>query len=301
MPFSRSGRGSDPHALKPSHFSLVGAIAVRLMRAPSVTKWAGENGAFPEERLPSRVERLLQGIPSALHPVLVYGPPKKSHQISFLPALMTQEELRRAREMSSQKTWASPWRILSVGKLLPVKGFDLAFQGLAEFRRMRPELEWAFSLVGEGPARADLERLAEKLGLGDRIEFLGALPFSEVQRRYADAHVVIMPGVKEGWPKVIAEAWAHGALPLGAAAGLVPWILRRPGTGVAFDPNPTGLACALASVIGEPDRLRLLAGPLHMHAEHMSLEQFRIDLGRVLVENLGFRDATAALVVTGGS
>lgn len=272
----------------PAHFGLIGAGLVRAMRRPSVTKWAGENAAFAGERIPSRVERLFQGIPNERHPVLVYGPARRAHQVSFLPALMTAEELERARRIAADRVWRPPWRILGVGRLTPAKGFDLALTGLGELRRERPDLLWTCTLVGEGESGQELRRLAAACGIADRVTFTGALPFQDVQSLYGEAHVAVMPGTKEGWPKVIAEAWAHGAIPVAAAAGLVPWILRDRDSGVVFEPSPAALGAALARLLSDPAGMKSLSESLPGRAQELSLERFQERLEGVLIERFGY-------------
>jgi glycosyltransferase involved in cell wall biosynthesis len=284
----------------PDHVSLVGALCVRSLGRPSLTKWAGENGSFQGERLPSRVQRILEGIPSARNPVLVYGPAKKAHQVSFLPALMGAEELSNAQALSSEKAAPPPWRILSVGRLDPIKGFDLAIQGLGLLRRRRPELPWNFTLVGDGSERHALERLAAKNDIADRVCFAGALRFDDVQIHYARAHLAIMPGVKEGWPKVIAEAWMHGALPVAASAGLAPWILPDEEAGVCFEPTPEGLSTALARVMAFPERVSYWQSQLPPKACELSLEVFESRLRQVLLDRFGFRAEYCPVVRAAG-
>lgn len=271
----------------PGHFGLVGAVLTRILGRPSLTKWAGENGAYSGERLPSRFERWFQGLPSRRHHVLVYGPARRPHQIEFLPALMSSRELEDARRIGGSRTWAEPWALLSVGRLEAVKGFDLAIRGLGQLLRDRPDIDWNYTLIGDGSAAEALRGLARDEGLGERIRFLGALPFADVQRYQAGAHVAIMPGTKEGWPKVIAEAWAHGTVPVAARAGLVPSILGQADAGRVFEPNPLGLSQCLAELLSRPNELRALslAGPAR--AAELSLERFGQRLRDVLVERYG--------------
>jgi glycosyltransferase involved in cell wall biosynthesis len=289
-------RGDFVLLRSPDHQSLVGALYVRSLGRPSLTKWAGENGSFPGERLPSRAQRILEGIPSSRNPVLVYGPSKKTHQISFLPALMGAEELSNAQALSGEKTAPPPWQILSVGRLDPVKGFDLAIHGLGLLRRRRPDLAWTFTLVGDGPERHALERLVAKNCIADRVCFAGALRFDDVQIRYARAHLAIMPGAKEGWPKVIAEAWAHGALPVAASAGIVPWILPDEEAGIYFEPTPEGLSTALAQVMAFPEKVRRWQSQLPPRAHELSLEVFDSRLRQVLLERFGLRPECSPVV-----
>ncbi|MEW6510876.1 MAG: glycosyltransferase [Bacteroidota bacterium] len=273
----------------PSHFGLVGAVLVRMKKKPSLTKWAGENATYKGERIPSRINRFLEALPSTTHHTLVYGRPLYDHQISFLPALMSNGELSLAREIAQERQWQPPWKILCVGRLERAKNFDLAIRGLGELRRRHPELSWLFTLVGEGTQKRSLQVLAAECGVADRVTLPGALPFREVQEHYGRSHIVIMPGVKEGWPKIIAEAWAHGAFPIASRAGNVPWILNDPSSGTVSEPTPEGLADALAQALADTDRLNRLSHSLPRCAEALSLDQFKVRLERVLVERCGLR------------
>ena len=272
----------------PMHFSLVGAACVRLMGRPSVTKWAGLFDAFPGELLTEKTQRWLESRPGRRNVVLVYGPATRAHVVSFLPALMSGDELARGRELAASRVPPPPWRLLSVGRLYWDKGFDLALRGVAELRRLRPDLAFSYTLVGDGPEREALRALVSGLGVEGCVVFAGALPFEQVQPLYAASHVTVMPGVMEGWPKVIAEAWAHGCLPVAASAGLAPWILKEAGAGVLFEPTPEGLASALARVldgqVAIDPAMRLME-----RARGLSLEAFRDRLVEVLRDRLGLQ------------
>jgi colanic acid/amylovoran biosynthesis glycosyltransferase len=156
------------------------------------------------------------------------------------------------------------------------------FRGLAVLHANQPPLDWTYTVLGDGPERAALKELSEAFGLADRVAFAGAQPFSAVQRYYGSAHVVVMPGIKEGWPKVIAEAWAHGAVPVVAAAGLAPWILRERDSGCLFEPTPEGLAAALKRLLQAPQRMERISARGPGLAAPLSLSAFRDRLLEVL-------------------
>ena len=90
-----------------------------------------------------------------------------------------------------------------------------------------------------------------------------------------------MPGVKEGWPKVIAEAWAHGAVPVAAAAGLVPWIMEGKQAARPSRPTPDGLADPSAAALrpGAAPADEQTVGP--GLAAELSLDTFRARLEEV--------------------
>jgi glycosyltransferase involved in cell wall biosynthesis len=287
-------RGADFVLLRsPTHFSLVGSLAVRLLRKPSLTKWAGLNAPFPGELWTEKLQRRLEGLSSRRNLVLVYGRETRRNHVSFIPALMSLDELRRAAELGGDRRPPPPWEILSVGRLYWDKGFDLALRGLAALCRRRPEIAWRYTLVGSGPEESALRSLAEQSGIADRVEFTGALPFDSVQKRYATSHVVVMPGVMEGWPKVVAEAWAHGAYPVAANAGLASWILREPGSGLLFSATPDGLAAALERVLDGRETVAPAELRIGM-ARRLSLESFRDGIAALLKERFGLRPAGGA-------
>jgi len=269
----------------PGHPALIARLLADVLRVPHITKWAGFFGAFAGERFPRRVERRLVGL--SRQPVLVYGPVERLPFISFVPAVMSGEELSRARELQECRAWGPPWRLLSVGRLSDEKGFDLALRGLARFRELAPDLSWTFTLIGDGLAAPALRELAQELGIGDRVAFRGALNFETVQEHYARAHAVIMPGVQEGWPKPIVEAWAHGAVAIAAVGGIVPWIMQDPNAGVTFAPAADGLATALMKLFSDPHGMERMSRRGPELAQQLSLESFATRLERVLVESCG--------------
>jgi glycosyltransferase involved in cell wall biosynthesis len=281
-------RESDIVLLRaPGHPALVARILADARGVRHITKWAGFFGDFPGERRPARLERALAR--RSRWPVLIYGPSEQANLVSFPPALMSVAELRRARDLAARRTWEPPWRILCVGRLLNVKGFDLALRGLGRLRVLHPELPWVFTLIGDGPEADSLRRLAADAGIEDRIHFAGARSFEVVQEHYAEAHAVIMPGVVEGWPKIIAEAWAHAAVPVAASAGLVPWIMGDGRAGVAFEPTPDGLAAALHALLTSPERMHEMSDRGPERAAELSLESFTTRLVRVLENGCGLR------------
>jgi glycosyltransferase involved in cell wall biosynthesis len=273
----------------PSHFALVGIVLTRLLRRVSLTKWAGANSTFKGERIPTRVNRFIEALPSKRNFTLVYGESHRSHQISFIPALMTAAELEKGKQLASERIWQPPWKIVGVGRLSRVKNYDLALRGVGELSRRAPEIPWTFTMVGDGPERKRLEGIVADYGIGDRVTFTGALPFAEAQHHFATAHAVIMPGIQEGWPKTIPEAWAHGAIPVAARGGIVPWMLKRNDSGVVFEATPEALAEALARLFSDPSRLPAISKGLFEFANEISLDQFKLRLERVLVERCGLQ------------
>jgi glycosyltransferase involved in cell wall biosynthesis len=103
-----------------------------------------------------------------------------------------------------------PGRVAFVGRLAEKKGVSVLIQALAT----RPELQ--LTIAGDGPERNRLQAQVERLGMGDRVDFLGHADRSQVYDLLARCEVLAIPSVvaadgdQEGTPVVLAEAVALG-------------------------------------------------------------------------------------------
>ncbi len=100
------------------------------------------------------------------------------------------------------------FRILSLGRYLHWKGFELGLRAFAEFRREHPNSE--YWLIGDGPERERWERLAKTLGIENNTVFWHTLPRSQVLEKIAECNVLMHPSLHDsgGWATL--EAMAAG-------------------------------------------------------------------------------------------
>ena len=123
--------------------------------------------------------------------------------------------------------------ILVVGRCTAQKGQEYAIRAAAEVQKQLPEMELV--LIGDGPLRGDLEKLARQLLR--RYQFLGARPLEEVREWMNRASLVCMPsittpsGAAEGFGMVCAEAQAMGKPVVGFRSGAIPEIVSHGTTG----------------------------------------------------------------------
>lgn len=96
--------------------------------------------------------------------------------------------------------------ILFVGRLLHSKGLSLLFESAVEL--ISEGCDIALTIVGDGPARSELEQSARALGLWGRVRFLGAVGQDDIRNYYADADIFCLPSFAEGLPVVAMEAMA---------------------------------------------------------------------------------------------
>ena len=99
--------------------------------------------------------------------------------------------------------------LLSVGRAVPKKGFDILLQALAE---LPDDFHWRWQHVGGGNALSSLQNAAADLGLNEKISWLGPLPQETVLSLYRESDLFILPsrvapgGDRDGLPNVLMEA-----------------------------------------------------------------------------------------------
>ncbi len=100
-------------------------------------------------------------------------------------------------------------RLLYVGRLVYYKGLEVLIRAVAAAPGPRP---WRLTVVGDGPMRGELERLADGLGLDGDVRFRGAVGDDDLRRAYASHDVFVLPSVSraEAFGLAMAEAMAHG-------------------------------------------------------------------------------------------
>jgi glycosyltransferase involved in cell wall biosynthesis len=108
----------------------------------------------------------------------------------------------------ASQTANAPFTVISVGRLLHWKGFQLGIAAFADFTREFAESE--YWIIGSGPEHARLQRSAKRFGVGDKVRFLGALPRGEVLARLARAQVLLHPSLHDSGAGVCVEAMAAG-------------------------------------------------------------------------------------------
>src|SRR3989454_892028 len=141
-----------------------------------------------------------------------------------------------------------------VGRLVPEKGIDTLLQALAENRAHR----WHLTVVGDGPDRERLERLASDLRLAARVRWSGALPPEEVPKLWPELDVLVLPA--RGLPTwaepaahVVAEAMAHEVTVVGTSGGATPEVIGDAGVVVPGD-DPLALSAALRRLAAADQR-----------------------------------------------
>jgi glycosyltransferase involved in cell wall biosynthesis len=137
--------------------------------------------------------------------------------------------------------------VCSVGNLVAGKRHDLAIRAaLAAGARI--------VVVGRGPERSALDRLARTLGAADRVHFVEEMPQDRLRTVYSAADALVLASISEGWPNVLLESAACGTPVVAFSVGGIPEILGDPAVGTLVREAPAAepLANALRRLLSAP-------------------------------------------------
>lgn len=116
--------------------------------------------------------------------------------------------------------------LASVGHLIERKGHHHVITALSQI----PETD--LLIAGEGPERAALEKLAARLGVADRVRFLGSLSQERLAEVYRAADALVLASSREGWANVLLEAMACGTPVVASSVWGTPEVVADPAAGV---------------------------------------------------------------------
>jgi glycosyltransferase involved in cell wall biosynthesis len=147
---------------------------------------------------------------------------------------------------------AEPPTLVTVGHLVARKRHADVLRALWLLRDRHPELRYL--VIGDGPERPALERLAGELGLLERVEFAGQLEHDAALRRAATAWAFVMPSVDEAFGVAYVEAMAAAVPAVGTRGEPGPQEIAAAGEGMRLVPpgDVEALARELDALVDEP-------------------------------------------------
>jgi glycosyltransferase involved in cell wall biosynthesis len=119
---------------------------------------------------------------------------------------LSAEDVCRLNALPIRQT--NPFRLISIGSLLHLKGFHLGLMAFGHFQRQFPDSE--YWLIGDGHERQRLERLARRVGVGERVRFFGELSRGHTMGLLAECDVLVHPSLHDSGGWVCVEAMAAG-------------------------------------------------------------------------------------------
>ena len=139
--------------------------------------------------------------------------------------------------------------VFAIGRLVHVKGMDLLLEAFAA-AALPPGTRLVIG--GDGQELGRLEASAARLGVADRVRFLGRLDADGVVRAMAAASVLVVPSRVEAFGIVVLEGWRAGLPVIATVRGGPAEFVTDLGDGVLVDPeSPVSLARAMETVLGD--------------------------------------------------
>jgi glycosyltransferase involved in cell wall biosynthesis len=164
-----------------------------------------------------------------------------------LPPLPTREDARAALDIDGPA-------LAFAGRIGRQKSLEVGMDAVSRVTGVR------LLVAGDGPERADLERLAS-----DRVRFLGPLPREDVLRLFRAADASLLSSTWENFPHTVVESLAVGTPVIATAVGGVPEVVKDGENGLLVPPGDAGaLATAIHRFYGERglrERLAAAAAP----------------------------------------
>jgi glycogen(starch) synthase len=147
----------------------------------------------------------------------------------------------------------APPRVLCLGRLIPVKGFDLAVRAWPHVLAQHPGARLV--IAGDGPEDTKLRRLADELGVGHAIDFAGPIAPEDVPDLLDASTLVLVPSRREGLPMVAVEAGMMVRPVVAARIGGLPEVVVDGQTGLLVPAEDVAaLTDAVCGLLAHPAR-----------------------------------------------
>jgi glycosyltransferase involved in cell wall biosynthesis len=167
---------------------------------------------------------------------------------------------RDAERNEIEPAWMQGSPTISIiANFYPIKGHPALIRAIPQVVRQHPLAR--FVLVGDGPTRAEMERLADALGVRAHVVFTGRVACG--RGVIAGSDLVVVPSISEGFGIVVLEALVLGTPVVATRAGAIPEILGDDEAGLLAAPgDPASLAGAILRALADPDgtRARVVRG-----------------------------------------
>ena len=164
--------------------------------------------------------------------------------------------------------------ILSVSILVKRKNIDTVLKALA----LLEEINWKYTIIGDGEERTSLEALALNLGIADRVEFKGTKPHHQVIEEMEQSHIFVMVSHLETFGLVYLEALATGNIVIGSSGEGIEGVMENGKNG-------------FLSPAGEVEPLKNILEKIILHLPAAKLENILVNAHHTLKQ---YTDKNAA-------
>jgi glycosyltransferase involved in cell wall biosynthesis len=179
--------------------------------------------------------------------------------VRVIPMGVDTESFRR-KETKKQKDKKEHIKILSIGRLIPLKGYLYLISAVPGILKKLPGA--SLTIVGDGPDRESLEAHARNIGVSDSVRFTGEVETDRIPEILWDHDIFVLPsivtetGETEGLGTVLLEAMSAGLPVIGTDVGGIPDIIEDGENGLLVpERSPEAIRDAVLTIAGD-ERLR---------------------------------------------
>lgn len=269
--FREMRKAGHIHLRCPGNIGLLGALVQILFpKKVKTTKYAGNWDPKAKQPLSYKLQKWILSNTRLTKnmTVLVYGDwPNQSKNIqSFFTASYLEKD-----KNTCVKNFNGSFKFMFVGSLVAGKRPEYAVKLVTQlYNRGLPV---TLDIYGDGNLR---EILAHKLT--DYIKLHGNKDAVIVKEAYKEAHFLILASKSEGWPKVVAEAMFHGAVPLVTPISCVPWMLGKDKRGMLLSLNLENDVQAITRILEHKDRYDKISEQAQKWSQNYTLERFENEI-----------------------
>jgi glycosyltransferase involved in cell wall biosynthesis len=179
---------------------------------------------------------------------------------------------------------ANSFSILSIGNLIPIKGYEHLVRAASTLASEFPSLRW--EIIGDGPERGRLQTLANELRASDRMCFLGRQSRTEVADALRRCTIFVLPSRYEALGCVYLEAMSTGKPAIGCRNQGIAEVIRHGWNGLLVGPDDQAeLTQAISTLLrDEPGRRKMSIAARDTILERFTLAHQAEDLARVYRE-----------------
>jgi len=137
-------------------------------------------------------------------------------------------------------------RLITIATLTRIKGIETLLKALQDIT------DAELVVVGDGPERENLEKLASDLKLENRVRFVGQVPHDQIWKHLFSSSIFVLPSLSEGLPRALLEAMACGLFVIASKVGGIPEVIKDGWNGILVSPHdPKALKDAIVRSLGD--------------------------------------------------